>query len=880
MPTDTKKFTVCDKKYFFAACNRLAQLNDNICSAIIRVDDYEEVRAGILAVVGSAFCGQPMTVYVNSEYMDRLAEDCRMLSWTPSGLELKGILEIRPCEENTQADCELACLQKGEALSEKLRRIACNANYVYDAVRKRPPRWNDMVQALEHNDYNFASSLLQAMHAYVKMRAAGVAASDDDISMIVDYGRKLSCDEALRGQLLAMEHNRWLAFLAMYGYRTPSLAEIEEYAFVRIQGFRDKVNMLHPAAVPCSSHGKCALSQWSPDDWDKKATDSLDDLDRVSVELHRLAKKRAEEFQKPLDDLLDHYRREGIFLPDLNTALERLKAGQISEQAFEAAVEASAAELSDDDAVQIRRLAAPRIEYNRFTDYKASDMASVEQLGFILAFGRGRCRNLVRQLSISAEENAAAPVLLDPETLLLIIPENMSDDAAQRRICGIRTMIAQRSMMAKVTVARAENFTPDAYKAALEALCASSGLCTDELVVDVTGACAAFVEASAGLHAIYTRDLMVKNYRSCPEAVVFNSVHRTLTVDNLLALENYEMDPAWTVGNWSEIHKALPKLIQVYLDATKDGADKRWTECCKYLRENCQYLKISGNSKQIILSKSPNAQYNYRYSKTVRLEKAQSMNLTGLLKRLSACEVVIEDEYVVDEAKGEITYSGKACSANITGIFQIEAAEQLVLHESDGKYVVQQMAGTIQMPETGDAAYMLKRLKEAGILCSTGEGEDKCRYSSPGVRNVLLKEGNLLEDYLYHRLKLCGGYADAKLGCDYGPSNGEWDLDEHETDLFAINRKNHPVFFSCKIGTSIGLKDIMQVMNDKKSFGFTNGISVFVPSCSMENLQKLKMNRGAKNRVAGESKGIYFIDRETLSDPDKLDSMLLSISEA
>jgi len=189
--------------------------------------------------------------------------------------------------------------------------------YLYDKISNPRRAFAESAPKFLSEPYEQRSSCAAALHLKYKLASVGInpAPSTNHRAIISAYTKKMNGPE--RDALLELEHRRWMMYMIADGYRFPSMSQIEEYAFRKKGGvfngsFHDKTGRWHHCLVPCSSDGIC-LSR-SPAKWEQynsyeeiDAAD-YDQLDKMSLKVHLLAKKRTEDpaVQKKLADDLQN----------------------------------------------------------------------------------------------------------------------------------------------------------------------------------------------------------------------------------------------------------------------------------------------------------------------------------------------------------------------------------------------------------------------------------------------------------------------------------------------------------------------------------------------------------------------------------------------
>lgn len=177
-------------------------------------------------------------------------------------------------------------------------------SYLYNKLDNPNVSIMSVVPGYLNDEYGQRSSCAAALHLKYKLASVGInpAPSTNTKYIIAAYLKSLSSEE--RGRLLYLEHRRWMMYMIADGFRLPSLETIQKYAFRRLEGrfinaFKFVEKKFHHCLVPSSTAGICLPIAHK--EWDKyssideiKATE-YDDLDKMSLIVHFLAKKRVVE---------------------------------------------------------------------------------------------------------------------------------------------------------------------------------------------------------------------------------------------------------------------------------------------------------------------------------------------------------------------------------------------------------------------------------------------------------------------------------------------------------------------------------------------------------------------------------------------------------
>jgi len=236
------------------------------------------------------------------------------------------------CGSDPPDDPQLNFFGRGE-IDGDLKRQAKNINFSYDMVyNQRVPKAESdrkfdeeyrkvfeggqmvsddphvIVRNFTGTNYNVDSSYASAVHIPAKLEycreygeAHGMTGSEYSIlvAALTDRegkGRRL-CDV-----LMALEHRRWVAFMAMWAYRAPAdRAELDEYLYVdgNDQRIRNASfgRLLHACMCGCGTNGLTLARNYFL--WkSEEIPEELPELDRVSLYCHRVADRKSKELER------------------------------------------------------------------------------------------------------------------------------------------------------------------------------------------------------------------------------------------------------------------------------------------------------------------------------------------------------------------------------------------------------------------------------------------------------------------------------------------------------------------------------------------------------------------------------------------------------
>lgn len=273
-----------------------------------------------------------------------------------------------------------------------------NLNIDYSAVR-----------AEFRKPYNHASCVSNVLSLKYKLYSMGIDLDKVDLDTAAQLFSRRKPDKNLRSQLIWVEHRRWVAEKIVAGWQR--IGDLEQCIGGRT---KDERGRRHVCIVPSEPNQKLAAEycqNGSYAKWDN-ATEAelskLDELDRLSIRMHRMYVRKAEEMRGM--DLLSHSgvaglrakigdgRRTVVAFQEWYTCLKEIWNRDYSKvrlyeglkKAFlEAAAEELPKQISRSIADQVKAFDAmfhPILASMEYRDFKQDDVALVDNIPFILTY--------------------------------------------------------------------------------------------------------------------------------------------------------------------------------------------------------------------------------------------------------------------------------------------------------------------------------------------------------------------------------------------------------------------------------------------------------------------------------------------------------------
>lgn len=191
-------------------------------------------------------------------------------------------------------------------INPELERMAYNAHLTWDDAIN-----GDALAELEKfraDTYNYTSSVALALSIPYKLADIGIELKDYHVAA-EEYWKAIANieNQDTVNRIIALEHRRWVINQICQGWVAPLYSERQKYydSCIERMKVKDVANKIHPCIVRSTTDTPLSTGSFKDNraDWDTRndAQDAnLDELDRVSVELHRRMYIKAEVYRKNL----------------------------------------------------------------------------------------------------------------------------------------------------------------------------------------------------------------------------------------------------------------------------------------------------------------------------------------------------------------------------------------------------------------------------------------------------------------------------------------------------------------------------------------------------------------------------------------------------
>lgn len=356
------------------------------------------------------------------------------------------------CEKSTSSDEQLSFLYplfinadiKRIPSYLEVERMAFNTHLVWE---KNLNVNYGAVRAGYRKDYNHSSCVSSVLSLKYKLYSIGI---DLETTGFVEAARRFGgilsdkSNRGLKNELIWIEHRRWVAEKLCLGWQ--HISDLEECA----TGItKDEKRKRHVCIVRSRPDQKLATEFRSNDNYDKwdKASDTdlgqLDDLDRMSVELHRVYARKAKKAKKQnllsgnsiaaIRSLIEGNKKALVAFQEWFTCLKDVWNGDMGKvrqyrslkMAFINASEGLPVERKKAVREQIKAFETvyyPVLASMEYSDWKQDDVALVDNIPFILTY----TENAYLAIPFSTGDNTAvfgnvaASTVVSPSRILYL----------------------------------------------------------------------------------------------------------------------------------------------------------------------------------------------------------------------------------------------------------------------------------------------------------------------------------------------------------------------------------------------------------------------------------------------------------------------------
>lgn len=296
-----------------------------------------------------------------------------------------------------------------------------------------------------YNYYNIESSERAALHMIYKLESAGISyrsvnAAEEFYEKVLSNRKEEA--KQIFDNLVYLEHRSWSAFMLTHGAQRATLEELKQYAYEGDADWKDRRDpnhLKHPCLTASRSGRGLANMDWMAKTPPK--SEDLDPLDQMSYGMHRIVRQIAEERKGTIDiifgKLEDKVKKENN--QELYEQFQWLKismeknysmetnAEDIWNKALRAFMDCCRERKIDRDVEkwigQLEYDMRPVLEACKRHDFKTSDEEIVRAMPVILADMGDRDaekRTIIKPVSDKAWQNVLGSLFIEPQRLVLL----------------------------------------------------------------------------------------------------------------------------------------------------------------------------------------------------------------------------------------------------------------------------------------------------------------------------------------------------------------------------------------------------------------------------------------------------------------------------
>lgn len=448
-----------------------------------------------------------------------------------------------------------------EIIGNRARKLS----FQYDRIANKMISSTESGLRFADDGYGQSSSCASILHISAKLFGLGID-PDSSVEEICNTYPKTASEHL--GELIELEHRRWLMYMVAHGYRFADSDMLIKYAYETVDGhFVDKWRFtiggvpFHNCLIPCGT-GDTLLEDCPSEIWDgfdsvEQINDSLyDDLDKASLLAHLIAKNKAlsvlrsRQLHNRFDEI--RYKLNNAIQPTDNAmgnssasqqiskvkSLFSLVEGQIIAQASSLQYKGDNGLLSrladnsqecgvniSQEVSALKQCLSVFLEYSRYRDFKAGDLTVIHSLPWIMSSADSV--TLVKLKGKSIMDDYAGALLIDPQNFIIVGTQRDKLDDSCLQVLRYKNRV-------KYTIIDDDN--PEKVLMVILNLAKSHN---NNIVIDITGADSAI---SAGITMLLERNANCYSHVSVTASSISDSMSVSmLNVWNFPSASSYRL---------------------------------------------------------------------------------------------------------------------------------------------------------------------------------------------------------------------------------------------------------------------------------------------------------------------------------------------------
>ncbi len=735
-----------------------------------------------------------------------------------------------------------------------------------------------IVRNFTGTSYNVDSSYASAVHIPAKLEycreygeAHGMTGSEYSI-LVGTLSDREGVGRELYGTLIALEHRRWAAFMAMWAYRAPAdRAELDEYLYKNgnDQRVRDPSfgRLLHACMCGCGTDGLTLDKKYHL--WKaERIPAELSELDRVSLYCHRAADRIAKtleaDFRIPLPDAgkdgpplsvknyLEERKSRKPEYADLQRSILKLFADDDNSVKLYTEAMRAAQEVSEEE--DLRKLKAidkalgiVKIRNNK-VDFLANDAQLIAMLPFCIWYGRDYRTVLTVSDGVPAQD-VVVPTLLCAERAVFF--------------CDSENPEAYRRIVTAYFRGRGGTTVPEFYPLTIDGI--SSVYDALKRQIDTSDAPVLNIVPHKKAEAALAIGTLLNEYRNRLPVVQY---HRTKGIvsymDNSLICSGLN-NKSFSIEEF--IALAGGRYANVY-DTSYTVRDS--SELLEVFRENHMHWGILSN---MFSSAAGDVSFETKAEKKNAAPSEEAHFSGTMTRRVYAVSRAAEflqqlERYRIlhncrtEKEEHGVSISFDSVDAKLIGLFaelcslgeDAEDIRRLKFTPKDGIQTytlfaerVPVCAGKDDKPENVEyRKSFLETIRRKGMIRNLEYHTDEkgeyvsFRFPDEYTRSLFRTQGSLFETLLYRSLKDSGMFDDVEIGAKITLNSAETDFEE--LLLNSLNEEKNAYGYTFYRNRREQLKKEVE-FSDDDPYALKNELDVLVTSGMNTVLVSCKTNR-------------------------------------
>lgn len=783
-------------------------------------------------------------------------------------------------------------------LYKKLERMAFNAHIIWNK------NLNIDLKELRsefRKPYFYNSCISFALSVKYKLHGLGIELDGSSGETAAKYLKCINSDRKIKNELIWLEHRRWVTEKLCLGYT--GITDLEECAGGKT---KDEQRKRHICIIKSCPEQSLASKPWTKgsadkpniEKWDNPDAEDLkklDDIDRMSVELHLMYKRLADiarneislngEIVSAIRMAISKDHSLNVSFQELITCMKDIWNRDIQQvsrytglkKSFGSNIDSSEV-LDRQEKSYIKRLTAslhekffPIFASQQYRSYKRDDFSLVEGLPFILTYSEA-FQMIIPYSSGSNDNifsNVAAPTVINPCKIIYFAFCESADE--------LKNIADSLPYMANYMEKR--NF-----RAGVEFIIGcNSGLKTDDRQ-SISGDFeklssgrvkkVKFIEAERPKEFIYLfNDYLLKSRKKADFMLELNGTYLSglaegIGIDELFpsysfnsktmkfrsihdcdAVKYLRFKPYITVPDMFALKMSTsttsskPEFYAEYQELWNKYSSMRgtWKHLCRLFKEHAEAHDIIAVFKQ----KNNRTPMEYTYTMPFGCRKTVEM----ILDALASQEIISDKSYInsvsTDSCQAKI-FSFFDCRHDFDNLFRkpdILRTESIECDTDTRNHIVKIIYNNLyvqgfdcrnmQNASLELLEYFGRKNYFIGLSIDRTAGKASFTYSTAQIKDLLTSEGRILEVYTYHKARETGQFDDIRSGFEI-----DWEKVDAKNEFDCILTKGFSALFvECKATRELKWEYYTKIESLARHFGINVKIVIVADTNAQDNTE-------------------------------------------